>query len=51
MSALRKRIEFWLSLGICWGAALLALYVHPVFWVAFGVVTMLVVTRAVRNWK
>ncbi len=51
MSELRKRIEFWLSLGICWGTALLALYVHAAFWVAFGVVTMLIVTRAVRKWK
>jgi hypothetical protein len=51
VSELRKRLEFWFSLGVCWGAALLALYVHPAFWAAFGLVTMLIVTRAVRKWK
>ena len=41
---------FWIPILICWGLALAALYVHPAFWVVFGVALVWFVVRELRSW-
>lgn len=50
MPLLLTRLGLPLGIAVTWGAALLALYLHPAFWALFALTLALIVHRTVRSW-
>ncbi len=47
----RNRFALLLPLALAWGAAVGAIYVHPAFWVLFGLLLVLIITWQLRSWR